>query len=700
MAASLVGRTLGKYKIVEELGHGGMATVYLGYQEDVGRHVAVKVLPPHPGQSDQFVERFRLEARTIARLQHPHILPLYDYGDQDDVLFLVTPYIEGGTLRERIEDGPLPLDEVAHYLRQISSALDFAHKNGVIHRDIKPGNVLLSGEGNASLADFGIVRMVEGGAGLTATDGVIGTPAYMSPEQGQGLPVDTCSDVYSLGSVVYEMVSGELPYSAETPMQILLKHISEPLPNIMDKVAGLPMALEPVMLRALAKDPPSRYQTASEFAADFTAAIQMSSNDDVIDTAPEIVRPVLATSAAADTATGQPSTQPAVLPTATVAEPIVAPTAAGGRSRWLMGAVALMVLSAAVMGVLAVLTGRPAGNTVVVMGVTDVPAVTLEPQQAVATEISPPTAIADEVAVTIPTVGTMRFATTNEPGDTVNLSVTGLTPPGDGELYAVWLTHTEDSDLLLALGQLPLDAFGDGVLSFTAAEGQVLPAFYNQVVITQETTLGDAPDGEVAYQGAVPVALTTALHEILVGSEDERGLLAAAMAEADFAARHAGLASGSSDIGGLQTHTEHTLNILLGTEDDLNGDGRPQNPGLGLGLVPVLDSFEAQLAAVTTDDGEPVFMAGLENMRVCVQNVQEWAGAVETLGHEILAADDFAAATEQAERSTEQAVAMITGVDLNNNGQVEAFEGECGLVQIADYGVLAGNMTLVAAEQE
>jgi len=273
VATSLIGRKLGKYEIVELLGRGGMATVYKAYQQEVDRFVAIKVLPPHPGQDAAFIDRFRLEARTIARLQHPHILPLYDYGDQDDILFLVMAFVSGGSLGERIARGPMPLAEVEIVLRQVASALDYAHRQGVIHRDVKPGNILLDGEGHALLADFGLVRIAEADTNLTASGGILGTPAYMSPEQGQGMAVAPSIDVYALGVVVYEMISGKQPYTAETAMQIVIKHITDPIPDIRAAVDGLPASLQDVIERALWKDPEQRYPTATEFARDFTRAI-------------------------------------------------------------------------------------------------------------------------------------------------------------------------------------------------------------------------------------------------------------------------------------------------------------------------------------------------------------------------------------------------------------------------------------------
>ena len=279
MAASLVGRNLGMYQITELLGQGGMATVYKGYREDIDRYVAVKVLPPHPGLDHQFIDRFKLEAKTIARLQHPHILPLYDYGVEDDIIYLVMAYVAGGSLANLMDKGPMPLPEIERILRQVAGALDYAHRQGVVHRDIKPDNILMDKEGNVLLADFGIVKIVAGdGDGktnpaLTQTGGLVGTPSYMAPEQGSGQAnITTRADLYSLGVVIYEMLTGEQPYIADTPMQVVIKHITEPVPNPRSVNQNLSAEMENVIQRILAKKPDDRYASATEFADDFARA--------------------------------------------------------------------------------------------------------------------------------------------------------------------------------------------------------------------------------------------------------------------------------------------------------------------------------------------------------------------------------------------------------------------------------------------
>jgi serine/threonine protein kinase len=273
--APLVGKTLGDYRLVEQIGAGGMGAVYKAYQPSMDRFVAVKVLPHHLSQSEPFRQRFRREARAIAKLEHPHILPAHDYGEQDGVFYIVMRYAESGTLKDRLAHSRLPPDEIVRVLRQAAGALDHAHRRGVIHRDIKPGNFLMDRQGDVYLGDFGLARLIETSGGVS-TSGAAGTPAYMAPEQGQGLPVDHRADLYALGVVVYEMLTGRVPYEADTPLGVILKHIHDPLPRPRALAPDLPEAAERVLLRALAKDPDARFASAGEMVNALAAAFGMS----------------------------------------------------------------------------------------------------------------------------------------------------------------------------------------------------------------------------------------------------------------------------------------------------------------------------------------------------------------------------------------------------------------------------------------
>jgi tetratricopeptide (TPR) repeat protein/tRNA A-37 threonylcarbamoyl transferase component Bud32 len=268
----LIGKTLNGYQVIEQIGKGGMATVFRAYQPSLDRDVAIKVLPPYYAEQDEtFLERFKREARAIAKLRHPNILMVMDFGQTEDVSFIVMEYVDAGTLKDQM-DKPMALKEILNLVKQISSALDYAHEQGVVHRDVKPSNILLPKPDWALLTDFGLAKMV-GGTFMTQSGLTVGTPAYMSPEQGGGHKIDHRTDIYSLGVMLYELVVGEVPYTAETPMAVVVKHIVDPLPMPRAKNPNVPEALQRVILKALAKNPDDRYQSAGDIAAAMEAVV-------------------------------------------------------------------------------------------------------------------------------------------------------------------------------------------------------------------------------------------------------------------------------------------------------------------------------------------------------------------------------------------------------------------------------------------
>ncbi len=270
-----IGEMIGAYQVVEQIGRGGMATVFKAYQPSMDRYVAIKILPSHFTEDESFVGRFTQEARTLARLEHPHILPVHDYGEQEGTTYLVMRYIKAGTLKDVItRRGPMEPREAVRVLSEVSSALDYAHSQDVIHRDIKPSNILIDERGNTFLTDFGIAKLVADTAQFTASGAIIGTPAYMSPEQGMGQPVDYRCDLYSLGVVLYELLTGRVPFEAETPLAVLLKHVNAPLPLPRQIRPELPEAVERVILKAMAKAPGDRFQSAQQMVNALATAAQ------------------------------------------------------------------------------------------------------------------------------------------------------------------------------------------------------------------------------------------------------------------------------------------------------------------------------------------------------------------------------------------------------------------------------------------
>src|SRR3954451_17836460 len=257
----------GRYRIVRKLGAGGMADVYLAEDQELGRRLAIKILNDRQAHDDQFVERFRREAKNAAGLSHPNIVSIYDRGEFDGTYYIAMEYLEGRTLKELIvRNGPTPVPIAIDYARQVLSAIAFAHRNGVVHRDIKPHNIVVGRDGRLKVTDFGIAR--SGASQMTEAGSIIGTAQYLSPEQARGAHVDQRSDIYSVGVVLYEMLTGEVPFGGDTPVEIAMKHLSAVPPVPSDLNPKVPHDLDAIVLRALAKDPEQRYQSSEEMDAD------------------------------------------------------------------------------------------------------------------------------------------------------------------------------------------------------------------------------------------------------------------------------------------------------------------------------------------------------------------------------------------------------------------------------------------------
>ncbi len=261
--SSLVGKSLGQFRVVERIGAGGMATVFKAYQPTLDRYVAIKVLPPHHARDQVFVKRFVQEARSVAKLTHPNIVQIHDFSSEEEsnLTYIVMEYVEGGTLKDRLKRA-LPVPEAAGYIIQAAEGLDCAHRNGIIHRDVKPANMLLRKDGHLLLSDFGIAKILEGATNLTRVGTGIGTPQYMSPEQGTGQGVDRRSDIYSLGIVFFHCLTGRVPFTADSPLSITLKQIHEPIPVERLVAEGVPNPIVQVVLQMTAKNPHERYQSA------------------------------------------------------------------------------------------------------------------------------------------------------------------------------------------------------------------------------------------------------------------------------------------------------------------------------------------------------------------------------------------------------------------------------------------------------
>jgi Protein kinase domain/Galactose oxidase, central domain len=310
------GTTIGAYRIEELIGRGGMGAVYRAYHPSLGRHVAVKVLPAYLREDEEFRERLRQEGQAIAGLRHPNILQIFDSGEDQGLLYLVTEYVRGGTLAEKMGT-PQSLERTLEMVRPVADALDYAHARGILHRDVKPSNILLTADGMPVLADFGLARM-SGAERLTRTGVGVGTPEYMAPEQGAGEDAGAAADRYALAVVAYELLTGRVPFKAETPLAVLLAHMHRPVPPPRDIHAGVAAGVSEVLIQGLAKAPEDRFPTAAAFVAALDAAgnptyAASSPSNQAVDTAaPQAARAAVAT-AVPTSASGAAPTQGRVL---------------------------------------------------------------------------------------------------------------------------------------------------------------------------------------------------------------------------------------------------------------------------------------------------------------------------------------------------------------------------------------------------
>ena len=321
------GETVGAYRIIEPLGQGGMATVFKAYHAALDRYVAIKVLHPAFKEDPNFLSRFNREARIVAKLDHPNIVPIYDFAQDADTPYLVMRYVEGKTLKAILREGPIPTERVFSIIRPALDGLAYAHAQGVLHRDIKPSNIMVANDEHVYLADFGLARIAKAGESTMSQDMLIGTPQYISPEQASGKPIDERSDIYSVGIVLYEMLTGRVPFSADTPYSVIHDHIYTPLPLPTSINPNLPPNLERVLVKALDKDPAARYASANELSAALDQA--------------RVAAPVVVSAPA------QPGTTPAPASLPSLPEPATPPKPANHtRRNALIGIVLLLALLA------------------------------------------------------------------------------------------------------------------------------------------------------------------------------------------------------------------------------------------------------------------------------------------------------------------------------------------------------------------
>lgn len=660
--ADWIGRTLGRVRVESLVARGGIAEVYLGTHTTLQREVAVKILRNAFEDEPHVRERFELEARAVAQLRHPNIVQVYDFDTIDGQPYIIMEYVQGPSLSRYLSvfhgiNSRLDLPLVSRLLTGIASALQYAHESGVVHRDVKPGNILLTSRSlqivpgqtlpldfEPVLTDFGLVRILNSSR-HTTIGSTAGTPAYMSPEQAMGLATDGRTDIYSLGIVLYELLSGNVPFDGETTMSILLKQINEaPAP-----IPGLHPSLQAVLDRALAKMADDRFETPKEFAEAFDTALKGTADADTVLTVTRVSK----------------------------AAPEKKPTSAPPRTFWraaiLAGFLIALVGAAAFFRGAFPLTG------------TETP-----------TSVPPSDTPTLFAAVSLGPTGVLQFHDGNGVLDQATLIAQAMPAPPAGSQYKIWLVNGERR---LSLGTLSVDEGGRGSLTFDNPQKKNLLAGYGAVEVTvQSSNSSDANSSErVAYFYALPESGLMYLRGLMVSfptTPGEVGLihgLAENAHQLEQAAREMLSNHESGNETDARKNAEAMLNLLAGDQSqdykDWDGDEQIYDPGDGYGFLLNGDHLgyiqavysHADYAVNASGASRNIIVNG-ENAKLCTQNLARWAPELQDQLLTIFNAESLSETDAAIQRSALLADQIWNGIDLNENGTVEPAAGECGVL--------------------
>lgn len=695
------GKTVGKVRIEREIARGGMAEVYLGTHLTLDRAVAVKVMHNYVEADPELQSRFEREAKVVAGLRHPNIVQIFDYDTAEGHPYIVMEYLMGPSLgvylRELHKRGQrLEPIQVARLLITIAAALDYAHEHGVVHRDIKPGNIILHNKSKSVsieqhltartepvITDFGLVRIAQS-ATQTASGAVSGTPAYMSPEQAQGLKVDYRSDIYSLGVVLYEMLAGRIPFEGDTSWTLIFKHINEPPPTI----EGIQPVVQKVIDRALAKKPEDRYQSARELAADYMEAIGLISEANTLRISLPPSRPPQPVTLSRG---GKKASDPAWMRIAAFA------------------IVGLLLVVVAAFAVPRVLAPDPLSQT---------PTELSSPIETHSTDHTPTEpAVAAPVDTTDP-IGLLRFQDGTAPTDKVTLSTASMPLPPEGTQYEGWLIQ-DDAEQRISIGTIAFDAENKGALSFVDGAGRNLIGTYSALEITIEPTDDNPnPSSNIAFSVRLPESGLTHVRHLLSSFSATpnqigfiRGLDANTRLLTDLSAQML-TAFETGNEADLLLHSERMLNLIVGKQSstdykDWNLSGTIDDPSDGYGLLlngEQLGYIEgtrthADLARTSADATQNMLTHG-EHVQIAVENVENWTAELRS---QLIAILENPSRPDR-EAIIRQAVALAnqirTGVDVNGNENIEPISGEGGAVTAYEHSYYMADMLILPAADQ
>ena len=708
----LTGKTLGKYKLIERLGQGGMAQVYKAFQPGVERHVAIKVMHSHLSQSPDFIERFQREARAVGQLQHSNILRIIDFDVENEMYYMVTEYIEGVTLESYLREkgGTLPNDEALRITEALANALVYAHERNMVHRDIKPANVMGSLErfDDVVLMDFGIARLMDE-VSMTVSGSMVGTPAYMSPEGVQGKRLDERADIYSLGVLLYEMVTGRTPYVADTPFSLISKQLTEALPAPRDLNPELPAQINRLLLKALEKEPNNRFQTAKTFQNAIKharLALGELSATEMKNLTPAAIQPTVVTSTSAS---------PVSDSTDSIASPRLPIETEKSNRLWIVAGISTLVLLALAFAAIRALLNRTDDNNaalptatteIIVQAPIDTPqpiatnpsatSIANNPTLAPTSTILPPTPTPKPIFVNLPS-GFIRFRDNEQANaGTIQLKLAYVPLPPAGGQY-ILQAQAEPNSIPISLGELTVNSNHE--ISFTAQTEVNLLNEFAVFHVAQE----NAGTIQPVFSALQVLDFVTGIRQLLFTGED-RGLLIGAQEQGWLAFEHSGFMQNALEAGDLplaKKHAEHIVNILNGSDGenfgDFDGNELIENPGDNIGVINylLLSQTIAENAILHSGDD----FTGANLLSALDNSVIIWRAANE-LALKIFALDTTEEAQPFATDLQETIELMMSGADLDGDDQVDMLAGEGGIVSAYDLGVAWGTVPLFPIAQD
>lgn len=684
-----IGTTIGKVKIEKQLAQGGMAEVYLGTHITLDRPVAIKVLHSYIEADEGMKARFQREARVVAALRHPNIVQIYDFDTVDGHPYIVMEYLKGPSLawylkRLHEQNERMETQHTARLIGRIADALDYAHSQGVIHRDIKPGNIILHTKAGDSrsmftdqiepvITDFGLVRIMHATT-QTASGLVSGTPAYISPEQAQGLRTDHRSDIYSLGVVLYEILAGRVPFEAETNWTVIYKHIHEPPPPILN----LPAAVQSVLERALAKNPDDRYQTCRDLAAEYMNAIGQIS-----ETATLQFEPVPAPSRP-EQAKPEPET----------------PAPASARRNLvplILGGLALLLL--VLFGFSRRLTSgsEPLSPT----------AQSMTGTQATAANALP-------IAEAAP-AGLLRFQDATAFADQVTLTTTHMPIPPQGSQYEAWLIE-DDAEQRISIGLIQFDAEGKGFLTYVDPQGRNLLGMYHGLEITIEPNPDNNPNpSNIGASSAVlPAGAFMHVRHLLYSfnaTPGGVGFIDGLSTDTRLLQQHSGEMLAAFEAGDEKTVrslAEGMINVIAGNQGreykDWDEDGAIIDPGDGFGLLLngenegyIQGTFTHANLSVTSPDATENMLTHGEHVKTAAANIAKWTPTLRDQLILIVQSPFDASMEGMIRNSLALANQIQNGYDLNGNESIEPIPGEGGAATAYEHAYYMADIQIPAA---